>query len=207
MPYQTYFGQSLCVLGSDAALGTWDETAPVPMEWSEGHVWRATVKTETNSVEYKYVVRESDGQISRWKPGGNFAVRMQPDFTGAVHVYDEWDGTVHDVDAPPDSTAAAPEWDDAAQQQPAVESYDSMLQAALNSAFSDLEDVLTESRTLAEEVAADDPQMLLNDQKLAAAHERAVSLSRAISAGAPPPAYILKEMEDRRQSASESNSE
>jgi hypothetical protein len=180
------------------------------MEWSDGDVWRAKVLAENGDMEYKYVVVDSDGQVHRWKDGGNFELALNG-FSGTVHIEDAWDGSVHSIQtsaAEPEAAAAptsAPDNDgasaptDATRQSP-LDSHDEVLQAALQQAFGDLQEALDAGKRLASGVEPDDPRLLVNDQRLAAVQERAVSLSKAIQAGAPPPAYILKEIEERRVS-------
>ena len=73
--------------------------------------------------------------------------------------------------------------------------YDAALKEELRKAYGELESTLQTSLQLAEDADPADPRLLRNDQKLAAVHRRATSLSKAIDAGAPPPAYILKEIQ------------
>jgi Starch binding domain len=200
VPYRANYGQSLSIVGSTPDLGAWDISTRVPMEWSDGDVWRAKVVADDGDLEYKYVVVEADGQVSRWKPGGNFKVVLEG-FSGTVHIEDTWDGSEHNVVTTSDSAEVAP------AATPA-DSYDEVLREALRHAFGELEETLTASQALAESSDPDDPELLMIDQKLLAATQRATSLSKAVSAGAPPPAYILREIEvEAERRASESASD
>ena len=209
LPYRTHFGQSLGIIGSTADLGAWDVDTKVLMEWSDGDVWRAKVVADQGDLEYKYVVVESDGHISQWKPGSNFEVQLNG-FCGIVHIEDTWDGyhAITTSEKEPAASEASPSG--AAQNAAAAdraagkegpappasrEDYQAILSAALEQAFSELNDTLKASEDLAKDIDPGDPQLLLNDQRLAALAERATSLSKAIAAGAPPPAYILKDIE------------
>lgn len=178
------------------------------MEWSEGDIWEAQVEAAGELVEYKYLVADQDGSVAIWKPGGNFEIDTKG-FTGKVVVEDAWDGTLHEVQTSgtwqngsagsSGTKAAVPVQPDAdlqiAQKSSTEGEYDAVLREALQKAFGELEDTLQHSLALAENVDPADPRLLRNDQKLAAVHRRATSLSKAIDAGSPPPAYILKEIE------------
>ena len=190
------------------------------MDWSEGDVWRTQVDTSSSHLEYKYVILNDDGTISLWKPGGNFEIDMAG-FSGKVLVEDTWDGTLHEVETsgsressvkekvapsttpPPAPPAPGEEAPVDQGEQLAVadasggqdEEYDAALKEELRKAYGELESTLQTSLQLAEDADPADPRLLRNDQKLAAVHRRATSLSKAIDAGAPPPAYILKEIQ------------
>jgi hypothetical protein len=48
------FGQSLKLVGSHAALGSWDEERGPSMTWKDGHVWMAEVPLPAGTaVEFK----------------------------------------------------------------------------------------------------------------------------------------------------------
>lgn len=38
------YGQQVCLVGSDPALGSWDTSLAVPLQWSEGDWWQAWVE-------------------------------------------------------------------------------------------------------------------------------------------------------------------
>ena len=55
-------------------------------------------------LEYKYVVRESDGTVVAWKPGDNCYVRIplteeEEVVPERVSISDAWDGSSRDVQA------------------------------------------------------------------------------------------------------------
>jgi hypothetical protein len=194
----------------------------IVMDWSEGDVWRTQVDTSSPHLEYKYVILNHDGSISLWKPGGNFEIDMAG-FSGKVLVEDTWDGTLHEVETsgswessvpttPSPPNVPVPEEDVPVEgsEQLTVpgasaldEEYDAALKEELRKAYGELESTLQTSLQLAEDADPADPRLLRNDQKLAAVHRRATSLSKAIDAGAPPPAYILKEIKKQDDDSDE----
>eukprot|EP00922_Rhytidocystis_sp_ex-Travisia-forbesii_P043304 GHVS01064626.1.p1 GENE.GHVS01064626.1~~GHVS01064626.1.p1 ORF type:complete len:230 (-),score=35.20 GHVS01064626.1:817-1506(-) len=72
----TRFGQNVHIVGSSSHLGNWSTRASVLMEWSSGNIWTATVNlgnsaSEPGVVEYKYIVKESNGNNVEWEYGDN----------------------------------------------------------------------------------------------------------------------------------------
>eukprot|EP00951_Prasinocladus_malaysianus_P029440 scaffold271917_cov47-Prasinocladus_malaysianus.AAC.1 len=47
------FGQSVKVIGGHPNLGEWNLDNALPMEWSEGNVWRADVDLPAGEWEFK----------------------------------------------------------------------------------------------------------------------------------------------------------
>ena len=61
-------------------------------------------------IEYKYLVRNSDGRVSHWKPGGNYKLFVTPKankVVEAVRVSDAWDDSYRQVDLEEREAAAA----------------------------------------------------------------------------------------------------
>ena len=54
--------------------------------------------TDATGLEYKYVVRNTDGGIAAWKPGGNFCLQLashlqqRQELLERIQVHDAWDG-------------------------------------------------------------------------------------------------------------------
>ncbi|KAI8476954.1 MAG: hypothetical protein J3K34DRAFT_455529 [Monoraphidium minutum] len=70
---ETLPGQDVWVVGSAPALGGWDLGSALALEWTEGHVWRATIEvdpSEVPSIEYKAVLKCADGPTI-WEGGDN----------------------------------------------------------------------------------------------------------------------------------------
>ena len=73
--YQAEFGQLLCVVGSNAALGNW-EIFKCTLKWTKGHVWVSDspvfIKGQGPIFQYKYVLLwEEDKQLIKWEKGIN----------------------------------------------------------------------------------------------------------------------------------------
>ncbi|MFJ6199078.1 carbohydrate-binding module family 20 domain-containing protein [Micromonospora sp. NPDC092111] len=67
----TYYGQNVYLVGSIAALGSWNPANAVPLSSASYPVWRATVNLPPNTtVEYKYLKKNPDGTVT-WEAGGN----------------------------------------------------------------------------------------------------------------------------------------
>lgn len=48
-------GQEVVLVGSHQQLGSWSMDAAVPLKWTDGHVWRASIElpADCSSFEYK----------------------------------------------------------------------------------------------------------------------------------------------------------
>ncbi|WP_219671496.1 carbohydrate-binding module family 20 domain-containing protein [Streptomyces bambusae] len=75
----TEWGDELLAVGSVPALGSWDPARAVHLDAHGYPVWsgEAVVPADV-PVEYKYVVRESDGTFT-WEEGPNRLLRPRPD--------------------------------------------------------------------------------------------------------------------------------
>jgi len=68
----TEYGQMVCVVGDHAALGAWDPAHAVPLDPSEYPTWTGRVEVEHGrKLEYKYVLRQSDGSCAWEAQTGN----------------------------------------------------------------------------------------------------------------------------------------
>lgn len=82
LPYRCSYGQHLCLVGAGDSLGNWDVTKGRVMAWSDNDVWKADIEIRAGSsvdLEYKYVVRNHDGGVYRWRPGDNYQVSLPLD--------------------------------------------------------------------------------------------------------------------------------
>jgi Starch binding domain len=92
LQFRVEFGQSIVVVGGSPDLGNWVLADGVPLAWSEGDMWNATVDLPAGTVtEYKYVVVGQGGHAAAWQQGNNsvLALRQADD---VVEVYDNWGG-------------------------------------------------------------------------------------------------------------------
>jgi hypothetical protein len=87
---QTQPGQDVLLVGCCPQLGSWDVGSALPMTWTEGHVWRASLELEETPgapLQYKALVRQPDGSVM-WERGDNhvaaFGERSEVD---AEHVF------------------------------------------------------------------------------------------------------------------------
>ena len=81
-------------------------------EWDAGHggiplvveQWAAGSCRLGLQLQYKYVVRNSDGSVARWMAGDNFELltsENQSEQPGALRVSDAWDTSMHAIQVPP----------------------------------------------------------------------------------------------------------
>lgn len=87
------YGQSIRLVGGAPELGSWILSDGVPLAWSEGDMWNATVELPAGGVtEYKFVVVGGSGHAVAWQQGNNsvLALRHGED---SVDVYDNWYGS------------------------------------------------------------------------------------------------------------------
>ena len=69
--YATIFGEKMAVVGGCDALGNWDPSRAVEMNWSERNIWRATTLAngKLTEVPYKYIcIRVT---LVKWEAGDN----------------------------------------------------------------------------------------------------------------------------------------
>ncbi|MGW0396040.1 carbohydrate-binding module family 20 domain-containing protein [Streptomyces sp. NPDC003042] len=75
----TEWGDQVFAVGSVPALGSWDPAHAVPLDAHGYPTWSAEAVVPSDSpVEYKYLVKESDGTIT-WESGPNRLFRPRPD--------------------------------------------------------------------------------------------------------------------------------
>jgi hypothetical protein len=75
--FPTLFGEKMAVVGGHVALGNWDPSRAVEMNWNDGNVWKCTVISESNmaDIPYKYVCIR--GALVRWENGDNRIVDLK----------------------------------------------------------------------------------------------------------------------------------
>ena len=88
--YRVNYGENIVVVGGHPDLGSWILADAVPLSWSDGDMWHATIDLPAGSVfEYKYVVVGNGGHAIAWQQGNNsvLALRQADD---VIEVFDNW---------------------------------------------------------------------------------------------------------------------
>lgn len=49
-------GQNVVLVGSLPSLGSWSVDGALPLKWTEGHVWRASIELPANCSSFEYKV-------------------------------------------------------------------------------------------------------------------------------------------------------
>lgn len=89
VPYETRFGQRVCVVGSTKELGMWKDFQS--MTWTEGHIWVSEYFESRSPVhEYKYVLL-SDHNKQKWERGVNRMVDVSLFESDEVEIRDIWE--------------------------------------------------------------------------------------------------------------------
>lgn len=187
LAYRCEFGQQVCLLGSGDTLGSWDFSKAVPMEWTEGDIWRTELRlsnTHSNDegmVEYKYLIKnERDGTIAAWKPGGNFVLRLPNSEKSAVQVQDAWDAATREIEIEVQTLARA--------SKSAGKDPHAALMLVAEGAMDELDAAVTSSfELISQGIDPADPDMLAADRKVAAAAQRAAAMKKAVDATATLP--------------------
>lgn len=61
----TKLGQDVVLVGSHATMGSWSIDDALLLQWTDGHVWRASVELPPDCAEVEYKVRPlCDGRKS-----------------------------------------------------------------------------------------------------------------------------------------------
>uniref|UniRef100_A0A0D3G8A9 CBM20 domain-containing protein n=1 Tax=Oryza barthii TaxID=65489 RepID=A0A0D3G8A9_9ORYZ len=83
------FGQSFHLVGDDPALGLWDPSKAVPLDWSEGHDWTVEKDLPANKlIEYKFVLQDLSGKL-HWQNGRNRSVQTG-ETANILVIYEDW---------------------------------------------------------------------------------------------------------------------
>lgn len=77
--YNTYYGQNVWMVGSVSRLGSWDISKALPMVWTNGNHWVATVvlSTDDGAIEYKFVLKDENTGATIWEPGKNHSLDVR----------------------------------------------------------------------------------------------------------------------------------
>ena len=72
IPYETSFGEFLCVTGNIPELGSWKKFT-CKLMWTEGHIWKTSspIVTDVPHFQYKYVLLHKLDEPKAWENGLN----------------------------------------------------------------------------------------------------------------------------------------
>ncbi|TVU19624.1 hypothetical protein EJB05_35784, partial [Eragrostis curvula] len=86
---QCPFGQSFHLVGDDPALGLWDPSEAVALQWVEGHEWIVEKDLLANKlIEFKFLLRDTSGKL-QWQDGPNRSLQTGETVNTLV-VYEDW---------------------------------------------------------------------------------------------------------------------
>lgn len=83
-------GQSVCLVGSHPALGSWNADSALALAWTEGHVWRASIEvdpSECSRIEYKAILKCADGPAI-WEGGADKSADLEEGAADLSLAYD-----------------------------------------------------------------------------------------------------------------------
>lgn len=75
----TKLGQDVVLVGSHPTMGSWSIDDALPLTWSDGHVWRASIELPRDCAEVEYKVRRQGAGVK----GGRML--LQPAMLPSVH--------------------------------------------------------------------------------------------------------------------------
>jgi len=149
------------------------------MTWSEGDIWSVDLQTDLNpgdTLQYKYIVSNPDGDVDAWKPGDDIVLEVPDEASGdndELRILDTWDGDVHDV------VVESAEGGDIPREAEG----DDVLTSALQRSYAELERKLNAAQNLLDTMS--DPgaaEMVLADRELAIAANKASALKKVVEA-------------------------
>lgn len=193
LPYRCNFGQYISIVGSSDTLGNWDPSAGKPMQWTDGDVWTVEFELTPGSnteLEYKYVVKNSDGNIHTWKPGNNYLLQLPTAVRAEeVKVKDAWDGSVQDIEFAEPLTSPPREQESTKKSSSEGLTFENELLAvksAKDRAILELSAAIDYSASVQKACAEpDSPEVLAADRRVAAASNKAIALTGALNTYMP----------------------
>ncbi|WP_238015743.1 carbohydrate-binding module family 20 domain-containing protein [Dactylosporangium sp. AC04546] len=82
-------GDPIYLVGSVAALGSWNTANAVPMT-ANGSAWTTTVSLPAGALEYKFIQKSASGTVT-WEPGSNHTYTVPASGTGTINT--TWNGS------------------------------------------------------------------------------------------------------------------
>ncbi|KAI3419225.1 CBM20 domain-containing protein [Psidium guajava] len=84
------FGEQFLVVGDDPALGSWDPSSAVSLDWSDGHIWSVELDIPTGrDIRFKFILRQRDGEIL-WQPDPDRILQIL-DTDKTITIYEDWE--------------------------------------------------------------------------------------------------------------------
>lgn len=84
------FGEQFLVIGDDPALGSWDPSSAVPLDWSDGHIWSVELDIPIGrDIQFKFILRQRDGEI-QWQPDPDRILQIW-DTDKTISIYEDWE--------------------------------------------------------------------------------------------------------------------
>ena len=71
--YDTTFGESIGIIGSNKELGNWNTKQLIQLKWNKGNIWTGEINVDENNLEdfeFKFVIL-FNGNIKKWESGSN----------------------------------------------------------------------------------------------------------------------------------------
>jgi hypothetical protein len=70
--YMASFGDNLYITGNSPALGNWNPTEGLQLQWTNDNIWTGSAEVDSPELEYKYVC--VGATETRWEGGPNHAI-------------------------------------------------------------------------------------------------------------------------------------
>ncbi|KAJ7964168.1 Phosphoglucan, water dikinase, chloroplastic-like protein [Quillaja saponaria] len=86
---ECWFGEQFFVVGNDPAIGLWNPTRAIPLNWSEGDIWSVELDIPAGlQIEFKFILRQSSGKIL-WQPGPN-RIFQTSETKNSIVIFVDW---------------------------------------------------------------------------------------------------------------------
>ena len=87
---QVEVGEALMVVGNTAELGAWEQSAGLPLEWTEGHIWTGSAAAAADGkLAFKFVKVSADG-AAEWEHGEDRTLTFLDVPEEAIDVHADW---------------------------------------------------------------------------------------------------------------------
>jgi hypothetical protein len=84
-------GEKLRVVGNSEALGDWDPLKGIELEWTEGHMWRASVALPADTkTSFKFIKVDESGTVLEWEDGEDRSVSLMDYEAPVLDLHTAW---------------------------------------------------------------------------------------------------------------------